>query len=47
MGLMAFGLVQVLARGRARALRMVEEKTGQLRHQALHDALTGPARTAR
>ena len=38
---MAFGLVQVLARGRARALRMVEEKTGQLRHQALHDALTG------
>jgi len=41
MGLMAFGLLQVLARGRARALRMVEEKTGQLRHQALHDALTG------
>jgi diguanylate cyclase (GGDEF)-like protein len=41
MGLMAFGLVQALARGRARALRMVEEKTGQLRHQALHDALTG------
>ena len=40
-GLMAFGLVQVLARGRARALKMVEEKTGQLRHQALHDALTG------
>ena len=33
--------MQVLARGRARALRMVEEKTGQLRHQALHDALTG------
>jgi diguanylate cyclase (GGDEF)-like protein len=41
MGLLAFGLVQVLARGRARALRMVEEKTVQLRHQALHDALTG------
>ncbi len=41
MGLLAFGLVQVLARGRARALKMVEEKTGQLRHQALHDALTG------
>jgi diguanylate cyclase (GGDEF)-like protein len=41
MGLLAFVLVQVLARGRARALRMVEEKTGQLRHQALHDALTG------
>ena len=30
-----------MARGRARALRMVEEKTGQLRYQALHDALTG------
>ena len=41
LGLLAFMLVQVLARGRARALRMVEEKTGQLRHQALHDALTG------
>jgi diguanylate cyclase (GGDEF)-like protein len=41
MGVLAFGLVQALARGRARALRMVEEKTGQLRHQALHDALTG------
>jgi diguanylate cyclase (GGDEF)-like protein len=41
LGLLAFLLVQVLARGRARALRMVEEKTGQLRHQALHDALTG------
>ncbi len=40
-GLLAFFLVQVLSRGRARALRMVEEKTGQLRHQALHDALTG------
>jgi diguanylate cyclase (GGDEF)-like protein len=40
-GLLAFLLVQVLARGRSRALRMVEEKTGQLRHQALHDALTG------
>ena len=41
LGLLAFLLVQVLARGRAGALRMVEEKTGQLRHQALHDALTG------
>ena len=41
LGLLAFLLVQVLARGRARALRMVEEKTGQLRYQALHDALTG------
>ena len=34
-------LVLTLARGRERALEMVEEKTGQLRHQALHDALTG------
>lgn len=34
-------LVLVLARSRANALAMVEEKTGQLRHQALHDALTG------
>ena len=41
LGLLVFVLMQVLARGRARALRMVEEKTGQLRHQALHDALTG------
>ena len=41
LGLLAFLLVQVLARGRAGALRMVEEKTRQLRHQALHDALTG------
>ncbi|RKQ84922.1 diguanylate cyclase (GGDEF)-like protein [Solirubrobacter pauli] len=41
LGLLTFLLVQVLVRGRAHALRMVEEKTGQLRHQALHDALTG------
>ncbi len=34
-------LVLVLTRSRERALGMVEEKTGQLRHQALHDALTG------
>jgi diguanylate cyclase (GGDEF)-like protein len=34
-------LVLTLARGRERALAMVAEKTGQLRHQALHDALTG------
>jgi diguanylate cyclase (GGDEF)-like protein len=36
-----FALILVLARLRGRALRMVGEKTGQLRHQALHDALTG------
>ncbi len=36
-----FTLILVLARSRERALGMVREKTGQLRHQALHDALTG------
>jgi diguanylate cyclase (GGDEF)-like protein len=41
LGVLAFLLMQVLVRSRARALRMVEEKTGQLRHQALHDPLTG------
>jgi diguanylate cyclase (GGDEF)-like protein len=34
-------LVFVLATGRARALRLVGERTGELRHQALHDSLTG------
>jgi diguanylate cyclase (GGDEF)-like protein len=34
-------LVLALGTGRARALRTVTEKTGELRHQALHDALTG------
>jgi diguanylate cyclase (GGDEF)-like protein len=36
-------LLLVLSRSRARALALVEEKTGQLRHQALHDSLTGLA----
>jgi diguanylate cyclase (GGDEF)-like protein len=36
-----FALALVLARSRERALGMVREKTGELRHQALHDALTG------
>jgi diguanylate cyclase (GGDEF)-like protein len=39
--LLLLALVIVLARSRERALAMVAEKTGQLRHQALHDALTG------
>jgi diguanylate cyclase (GGDEF)-like protein len=39
-GLLAFALVQLLARGRTRALRLVDEKTEQLRHQAFHDSLT-------
>ena len=34
-------LMWVLARSRERAIEMVEEKTVELRHQALHDALTG------
>jgi diguanylate cyclase (GGDEF)-like protein len=33
-------LVLVLGTGRARALQIVVERTGELRHQALHDALT-------
>jgi diguanylate cyclase (GGDEF)-like protein len=33
--------VLVLGRSRESALAMVDEKTAQLRHQALHDALTG------
>ena len=34
-------LMIVLATGRARARRLVAERTGQLRHLAMHDALTG------
>jgi diguanylate cyclase (GGDEF)-like protein len=34
-------LVLVLGTGRARALQLVRERTGDLRFQALHDALTG------
>lgn len=36
-----FALILIQARSRERALGMVHEKTGQLRHQAMHDALTG------
>jgi diguanylate cyclase (GGDEF)-like protein len=39
--LLLFALVLVLTRSRERALGMVYEKTGELRHQSLHDALTG------
>jgi diguanylate cyclase (GGDEF)-like protein len=34
-------LAFMLMRSRQRALGLVDERTGQLRHQALHDALTG------
>ncbi len=34
-------LLWVLGSGRERALNLVRERTGELRHQALHDALTG------
>jgi diguanylate cyclase (GGDEF)-like protein len=34
-------LVMALATGRYRALRLVGLRTGELRHQSLHDALTG------
>jgi hypothetical protein len=34
-------LVFVLGTGRARALKLVSRKTDELRHQALHDTLTG------
>ncbi len=40
-GILLFVLVLVLARQRERAMVMVHEKTFELRHQALHDALTG------
>ena len=33
-------LVLVMGTSRVRALRLVGERTGELRHQALHDALT-------
>jgi diguanylate cyclase (GGDEF)-like protein len=39
--LLLFALVLVLTRSREHALGMVKEKTGELRHQSLHDALTG------
>jgi diguanylate cyclase (GGDEF)-like protein len=41
LSMLAALLVRTLSTGRARALRTVEERTEQLRHMALHDALTG------
>jgi diguanylate cyclase (GGDEF)-like protein len=39
--LLLFVLVRVLAVSRSQALTLVEQKTGELEHQALHDSLTG------
>lgn len=39
--LVLFAFVRLLASSRERALSLVEERTGELRHLALHDALTG------
>ena len=39
--LLLCALIVVLTRARERALDLVREKTGELSHQALHDALTG------
>jgi diguanylate cyclase (GGDEF)-like protein len=39
-------VLYLLATGRARAIRLVEQKTGELSHQALHDSLTGLANRA-
>jgi diguanylate cyclase (GGDEF)-like protein len=39
--LLLFAVLMIFGRSRARALRLVDKRTGQLRFQALHDALTG------
>jgi len=41
LSLLLGALIYVLGTSRSRALLLVNERTGQLRHQALHDSLTG------
>jgi diguanylate cyclase (GGDEF)-like protein len=41
LSLVLAGFIYLLGTGRARALRLVADKTDELRHQALHDSLTG------
>ena len=41
LSLLLGALILVLGTGRSRALVLVDERTDELRHQALHDALTG------
>ncbi len=43
LSLLLAALVFVLGTGRVRAIRLVGQRTGELRHQALHDGLTGLA----
>ncbi len=40
LSLMLFVLVRTLARARQRALQLADARSGELRHQALHDSLT-------
>ncbi len=40
LSLMLFVLVRTLARARLRALQLADARSGELRHQALHDSLT-------
>jgi diguanylate cyclase (GGDEF)-like protein len=44
--LLVAAILLLLATGRARALRLVDTRTEQLQHQALHDPLTGLANRA-
>ena len=39
--ILVFLVLRLLTRSRERALLLVDERTGELRHQALHDSLTG------